>query len=45
LLKHEDVSANAALVSRRWHESRHRHKDALIDIEGEARFEGLQLFS
>jgi hypothetical protein len=44
LLKHEDVSANAALVSRRWHESRQRHKDALIDIEGEERFEGLQLF-
>jgi hypothetical protein len=30
LLKHEDVSANAALVSGRWHESRQRHKDALI---------------
>jgi SAM-dependent methyltransferase len=44
LLKHEDVSANAALVSRRWHESRQRHKDALIAIEGEERFEGLQLF-
>jgi SAM-dependent methyltransferase len=44
LLKHEDVSANAALVSRRWHESRQRHKDALIDIEGEERFKGLQLF-
>jgi SAM-dependent methyltransferase len=44
LLKHEDVSDNAALVSRRWHESRQRHKDALIDIEGEERFEGLQQF-
>jgi len=41
LLKHEDVSANAALVSGRWHESRQRHKDALIKIEGEERFEGL----
>ena len=43
-LKHEDVSANAALVSRSWHESRQRHKDALIKIEGEERFEGLQQF-
>src|SRR4029453_14475661 len=44
LLKHEDVSANAALVSGRWHESRQRHKDALIKIEGEERFAGLQQF-
>src|SRR5260370_12534166 len=44
LLKHEDVSANAALVSGRWHESRQRHKEALIKIEGEERFEGLQQF-
>ena len=44
LLKHEDVSANAALVSGRWHESRQRHKDALMKIEGEERFEGLQQF-
>jgi len=44
LLKHEDVSANAALVSGRWHESRQRHKDALIKFEGEERFEGLQQF-
>jgi SAM-dependent methyltransferase len=44
LLKHEDVSANAALVSQRWHESRQRHKDALVKIEGEERFAGLQQF-
>jgi SAM-dependent methyltransferase len=44
LLKHEDVSANAALVAERWHESRERHKDALVKIEGEERFEGLQQF-
>ena len=44
LLKHEDVSANAALVSGRWHESRQRHKEALIKIEGEERFDGLQEF-
>lgn len=44
LLKHEDATANAALVSGRWHESRQRHKDALVKIEGEERFEGLQQF-
>ncbi|PYL46674.1 MAG: hypothetical protein DMF32_12035 [Verrucomicrobia bacterium] len=44
LLKHEDVSANAALVSGRWHESRQRHKDALVEIEGKERFAGLQQF-
>src|SRR5204862_3480521 len=44
LLNHEDVSANAALISGRWHESRERHRDALIKIEGEERFEGLQQF-
>ena len=44
LIKHEDASANAALISGRWHESRQRHKDALVKIEGEERFEGLQRF-
>ena len=44
LLKYEDVSANAAMVSRRWHESRQRHKEALVKIEGEERFAGLQEF-
>ena len=44
LVRKEDVSENAASVSRRWHEARKRHKDALIEIEGEERFEGLQKF-
>jgi len=44
LVRKEDVSDNAAFVSRRWHEARHRHKDALIQVEGEKRFEGLQKF-
>jgi SAM-dependent methyltransferase len=44
LLNHEDVTENAALVSARWHESRQRHRDALIEIEGEERFAGLQQF-
>src|SRR5262249_7325971 len=44
LVRQEDVTANAAMVSGRWHESRERHKDALIKIEGEERYIGLQQF-
>jgi hypothetical protein len=44
LVQQEDVTENAALVSGRWHQSRQRHKDALLEIEGEERFEGLQKF-
>jgi SAM-dependent methyltransferase len=44
LKRQEDVTANAALVSGRWHESRQRNKDALVKIEGEQRFAGLQQF-
>jgi SAM-dependent methyltransferase len=44
LVNQEDVTENAALVSGRWHESRKRHKDSLLKIEGEERFEDLQKF-
>jgi SAM-dependent methyltransferase len=44
LLRQEDVTANAALVSGRWREARHAHRDELAWIEGEERFEGLQAF-
>lgn len=44
LVQKEDVSGNAALVSGRWHDSRQRHRDALVQIEGDERFEGLQKF-
>jgi SAM-dependent methyltransferase len=44
LIEKEDVTENAALISHRWHESRKRHKEALLQIEGEERFEGLQQF-
>lgn len=44
LVQKEDVSENAALVSGRWHEARERHRDPLIRIEGEERFESLQQF-
>lgn len=44
LVKQEDVTENAALISGRWHAARERHKGALLQIEGDARFEGLQQF-
>jgi len=44
LIQSEDVTENAALVSGRWHDARERHRDALIRIEREERFEGLQQF-
>ena len=44
LVGQEDVTANAALVSGRWREARRRHREELVLIEGEERFEGLQAF-
>src|SRR6266566_1748201 len=42
LVRQEDVTANSALVAGRWHKARQRHKDELLLVEGEERFEGLQ---
>jgi SAM-dependent methyltransferase len=39
-----DVTENAALVSRRWHDARAGHRHVLAAREGEANFEGLQRF-
>lgn len=44
LVRREDVTENAALVSGRWHAARQRRREALVRIEGEERFEGLQQF-
>ena len=44
LVRQEDVTANAALVSGRWHDARQAHRDDLVQIEGQERFEGLQKF-
>jgi SAM-dependent methyltransferase len=44
LLRLEDVTTNAAIVAGRWSRARQRHREALIAIEGEERFEGLQKF-
>jgi SAM-dependent methyltransferase len=44
LVLKEDVTENAASVADRWFQARERHRDELIRIEGEERFEGLQRF-
>lgn len=44
LVRQEDATDNAALVSGRWRDSRRRHRDDLLRIEGEERFESLQQF-
>jgi SAM-dependent methyltransferase len=44
LLRREDVTANMELTSGRRHAARQKHKDDLIKIEGEERFEGIQNF-
>lgn len=44
LLKQEDATGNAALVSGRWHHARQSHREDLLHIEGEERFDSLQKF-
>ncbi|HJS18096.1 MAG TPA: class I SAM-dependent methyltransferase [Anaerolineales bacterium] len=44
LIRCEDVTANIEQTSGRWHASRQRHRQDLVRIEGEERFEGLQKF-
>ena len=44
LLRCEDVTENIELTSGRWHASRQTHREDLIKIEGQERFEGLQKF-
>ena len=44
LIRCEDVTGNIEQTSGRWHTSRQKHREELIKIEGEERFEGLQKF-
>ncbi len=44
IVEQEDVTDNAALIGGRWREARHNHKDDLLRMEGEERFESLQRF-
>lgn len=44
LLGADDVTENAVLVSGNWYKAREDDREALIRIEGEERFFGLQKF-
>lgn len=44
LIRREDATNNIEMTSGRWHASRHKHRDDLLKLEGEERFEGLQRF-
>jgi len=44
LVRCEDVTGNIELTSGRWHASREKHREDLMKIEGEERYEGLQKF-
>jgi SAM-dependent methyltransferase len=44
LLQVEDVTANEVEVSRRWHDAREKQATALVQLEGEETFAGLQRF-
>lgn len=44
LVRCEDVTGNIERTSGRWHDSRQKHREDLVKIEGEERFEGLQTF-
>jgi SAM-dependent methyltransferase len=44
IIRCEDATSNIELTSGRWYASRQKHRDDLVQIEGEERFEGLQKF-
>jgi SAM-dependent methyltransferase len=44
LVRQEDVTANATMVSKRWHDARAEEREALMQVEGEERFAKLQAF-
>lgn len=44
LINYEDVTGNIEKTSGRWHASRQKYREALVQIEGEERYEGLQKF-
>ncbi|HEV2495238.1 MAG TPA: class I SAM-dependent methyltransferase [Terriglobia bacterium] len=44
LVKVNDTTGNAAGIAKRWHGARERRRAALIAVEGETNFEGLQQF-
>jgi len=43
-LRVTDTTESAALIAKQWHQAREKRKNALLALEGEANFEGLQAF-
>ncbi|MEQ1949393.1 MAG: methyltransferase domain-containing protein [Bryobacteraceae bacterium] len=39
-----DTTESASLIAGRWHDAREKHREALVNAEGETNFEGLQKF-
>jgi cyclopropane fatty-acyl-phospholipid synthase-like methyltransferase len=44
VLRSDNTTPNAAAIAKRWHDARARRMAALVSIEGEANFNGLQRF-
>jgi ubiquinone/menaquinone biosynthesis C-methylase UbiE len=44
VLQAQDTTGQAATISQRWRDAREQRKNALLKIEGETNFEGLQRF-
>jgi SAM-dependent methyltransferase len=44
LISSEDATGDEAAIAERWHAARERHREALLQREGEANFAGLQRF-
>lgn len=44
LVLREDVSENPAQIAGRWHAVREQHRDQLLALEGQTRFDGMQSF-
>jgi SAM-dependent methyltransferase len=44
LVEARDTTESSALLSKRWHDAREKRKDALIEIEGDDNFLGVQRF-
>ena len=44
LIDVEDLTHQAAEISKRWHNAREKHRDAMAKLEGEENFDGLQDF-
>lgn len=44
LVQADDETAQIAGVASRWHDSRLRHRTALLEIETEENYDGLQAF-